>query len=247
MPNIRECRLTSKSENDSCIIVGDLSGSLSDLHYLCREFGSETKVIYNGNFMRNNDQIEVLLRLCVAFIKRPAQVFLNRGACEDMAFSLVDDTANGVCSLLKLTRQKYGQYSAVIFSELVELFGCLSLGTLLVNEQTRMFVVSSGFSSEEMSIELIQSEVKRSEILMSDHLARGLFDAQPRPNGDEEDREEYELESEQRLASECLEFGQEQTAKFCKLSKFMIMMMYVGVISSKKEKFKFCFPPNLVF
>ena len=151
------------NESNSCIIVGDLCGSLNDFSYLVEEFGIpglKHHFVFNGNLVRLDtqpkSQIDLLLLVCYVFVIRPDRVFINRGSYDDIFTSLVHILDNEQPSFLQMIRQRYDVYSTAIFNAIIDLFGYLSLGTLLINNLTKMFIVNSGIN-DKINIEFIQN------------------------------------------------------------------------------------------
>ena len=189
--------------------------------------GSKHKFIFNGNLVRLDtqpkNQIDLFLLVCYLFILRPDHVFVNRGSHDELYTSLVHILDSDQPSLLQLIRQRYDVYSTAIFNAIIDLFGYLSLGTILINKLTKIFVVSSGIN-DKINIELIQNKVKRNDLVNlakldeENELIKYMFESVPRRNYHREDVDD-ELDSYRCYKSNELEFDEKQTEDFCELSK----------------------------
>jgi hypothetical protein len=202
--------------------------------------GSKNKFIFNGNLVRldtqRKNQIDLLLLVCYAFVQRPDRVFINRGSNEDIYTSLVHLLDSDQPSLLQLIRQRYDVYSTAIFNEIIDLFGHLSLGTILVNKLTKIFIVNSGIN-DTINIEFIQNKVKRHEIVNLtkfdnenevSQVIRYMFESTPRRNYNRNNADD-ETDSYRCYKPNYLEFSEQQTEEFCELSKiyFFLYLIYL--------------------
>ena len=131
-----------------------------------------------------------------------------------------------------MIRQRYDVYSTAIFNEIIDLFGHLSLGTILVNKLTKIFIVNSGIN-DTINIELVQNKVKRHEIVNLtkfdnenevSQVIRYMFESTPRRNYSRNNADD-ETDSYRCYKPNCLEFSEQQTEEFCELSKIFFSLI----------------------
>ena len=110
-------------------VVGDLHGSLSDVHRIFQLAGwpgPNNTFIFNGDFIDRGDRgVEVLATLLALKIVHPQHVFLNRGNHEDFKICRVYGFWEEVMS-------KYG--NRALYARICDLFALLPLGCIIGQE-----------------------------------------------------------------------------------------------------------------
>lgn len=163
--NLRASDLTRcKTKLSGFVIVGDLHGSLNDLHHIVQKFGipgQKSRFIFNGDFVnRGPKQIEVLLVLLYSFLMNPSRVFLNRGNHEDIAMNM---NLNFAPNFHTDVKTKYARYANTIFNEAQEVFRNLPIATIIKNNAGfKCFVVHGGISNR-VDLKYVQKSLPRKE------------------------------------------------------------------------------------
>lgn len=163
--NLRACDFTrSKTKLTGIVIVGDLHGSLNDLHHIIKKYGipgEKNRFIFNGDFVnRGPKQIEVLLLLLYSFLMYPSRVFLNRGNHEDIAMNMNQNFSPNFHTDVKT---KYGKYANTIFNEAQEVFRNLPIATIVKNNAGfKCFVVHGGISNR-VDLKYVQNRLPRKQ------------------------------------------------------------------------------------
>jgi hypothetical protein len=193
--------------------------------------GDRYQFIFNGNYVNRGDQqIEVLLIILYAFIRRPLRVFIHRGNHDSSDMTV---TSHFAPTFLSDIRMRYSKYTTTIYNAAINLFKHLPLATIISNESKllKCFVVHGGISdkmtiSNISTIDRYNSKYPINEIdrLNNDNkVFTDLLCSSPIKSKNEDEKDD---DDDGDAVNNCIEasigclFSSKVTAKFCKLNGF---------------------------